>query len=95
MAFAYQRNNQHIDSIKCFEKAVGIHKSIIGEDFKLSQILSHLATACLKNNQEDEAMHNFELSAMIMLELETQDSKISSKLDKIYLQLVGLYLRNG
>lgn len=40
-------------------------------------------------------MHNFELSAMIMLELETQDSKISSKLDKIYLQLVGLYLRNG
>ena len=59
----------------------------------MAQILNHLATAHSKNNSDQEAMHNFEIAAMLLLQLEESDPKISSKLDKVYLQLVGLYLR--
>ena len=47
-----------------------------------------------KNQNQVDAIFHLEMAAMMLLDLEKTDSKFSVKLDKIYLQLVSLYLQS-
>ena len=54
--------------------------------------MTHLGEVVLKTDNRVDALYHLEMAAMILLELEKDDTKYSVKLDKIYLQMVGLYL---